>query len=49
MATTLVKSLTRLYEAGRLSKAQIAQRVGNGTITPEDYQTITGEAYPADE
>ncbi len=43
----LVKSLSRLYKNGSLTKEQIAQRVEKGTITPEDYEYITGEAYPA--
>ena len=32
-ATTLVESLSRLYEHGRLTKAGIAARVKKGTIT----------------
>lgn len=43
--TTLVKSLKRLYESGRLTKEQIAQRVEKGTIDTEDYEYITEEAY----
>lgn len=43
--TTLVESLTRLYENGRLTKKQIAARVAKGTITKDDYKTITGEDY----
>lgn len=46
-SSTLVKSLTRLYESGKLSKEQIAERVEKGTITPDDYEQITGEACPA--
>lgn len=46
-SSTLIKSLTRLYESGRLSKEDIAERVEKGTITAEDYEVITGEAYPA--
>ena len=38
-ATTLVESLSRLYEHGRLTKAGIA------AITEDDYKTITGEDY----
>ena len=44
-ATTLVESLSRLYEHGRLTKAGIAARVKKGTITEDDYKTITGEDY----
>lgn len=47
MTSTLVESLKRLYEAGRLTKAQIAERVKKGTITAKDYQYITGEPYNA--
>lgn len=45
-SSTLIKSLTRLYSKGSLTKEDIAERVEKGTITPEDYETITGEAYP---
>ncbi len=45
--TILVKSLKRLYGGGSLTKEQIAQRVQKGSINPDDYQYITGEAYPA--
>ena len=44
--TTLVESLKRLCKAGRLTEAQIAQRVEKGTITPEEYEYITGQPYP---
>lgn len=44
-SSTLIKSLTRLYNKGSLTKEDIAERVEKGTITPEDYETITGEAY----
>lgn len=43
--STLVKSLKRLYEAGRLTKDQIKERVTKGTITAEDYEYIVGEPY----
>jgi len=43
----LVESLKRLYEAGRLTKAQVRQRVERGTITEADYEYITGEPYAA--
>lgn len=42
----LVKSLSRLYKSGSLTKEQIAERVEKGTITPEDYKFITGDPYP---
>lgn len=44
---TLVKSLKRLYEADRLTKQQIAERVTKGTIDAEEYAYIVGEAYDA--
>ena len=43
--STLVKSLKRLYEKGRLTKEQIRERVEKGTITEEEYEYITGEPY----
>ena len=43
--STLVKSLKRLYDAGRLTKEQVRERVEKGTITEEDYKYITGEDY----
>lgn len=45
MATMLVKSLSRLYNKGSLTKEQIADRVEKGTITPDDFEYITGDAY----
>lgn len=44
--STLIESLKRLYNKGKLAKEQIAERVAKGTITPEDYKYITGEDYP---
>lgn len=41
----LVNSLKRLYEAGKLTKEQLAERVKKGTIDEEEYKEITGEAY----
>lgn len=48
MANILVNSLKRLYESGRLTKGQIAERVKKGSISPEDYAYITGEEYQVD-
>ena len=42
---TLVESLKRLYDAGRLTKDQIKERVAKGTITRAEYKYITGETY----
>lgn len=47
MASILVTSLTRLYGAGKVTKEQVAERVVKGTISAEDYKTITGEVYEA--
>lgn len=44
----LVESLKRLYEKGRLTKEQIAERVERGTITAEEYAYIVGEPYEAE-
>ena len=38
----LVESLKRLYDAGRLSIAQIQTRLDKGTITQEEYDYIVG-------
>lgn len=43
--STLVKSLKRLYEAGRLTKDQIKERVAKGTINEAEYEYIVGEPY----
>ena len=43
--STLVNSLKRLYEKGRLTKEQIRERVEKGTITETEYEYITGEPY----
>lgn len=42
-SSTLIKSLTRLYNKGSLTKEDIAERTKKGTITAEDYEQITGE------
>lgn len=49
MARILVNSLKRLYENGRLTIEQIAERVVKGSITAEEYLYITGEEYPTEE
>lgn len=40
---TLVESLKRLYEAGRLTREQIEARLERGTITQEEFEYIVGE------
>ena len=37
---TIVESLKRLYEQGRLTQEQLADRVEKGTITIEEYNEI---------
>lgn len=41
----LVNSLKRLYEAGKLTKEQLVERVEKGTIDEAEYKEITGETY----
>ncbi len=43
--TTLIESLKRLYNRGKLTKEQIRERVEKGTITEDEYKYITGEDY----
>lgn len=38
----VVESLKRLYEAGKLTKGQIAERLARQTITAEEYEIIIG-------
>ena len=51
-AIILINSLKRLYENGlkgknpSLTKGQIAERVGKGSISAEEYDYITGQKYP---
>lgn len=45
MASMLVASLKRLYKGGKLTLEQMGERVEKGTISPEEYQDITGEEY----
>lgn len=46
---TLVKSLTRLYESGRVTVEQIDQRVRSGAVTADEFEIITGQKYYYDE
>ncbi len=43
MANILVSSIKRLYNSGKLTKEQVAERVAKGSITAADYEEITGE------
>lgn len=45
MARMLVESLKRLYDSGKVTKEQIAERAANGVITWNEYEYITGEIY----
>lgn len=45
---TLVASLKRLYEKGKLTIDQIADRVDRGSISNEEFTTITGKVYETD-
>lgn len=40
---TMVESFKRLYNSGKLTKEQIAERVDSGKISAEEYEYITGE------
>lgn len=39
---TLVESLKRLYDKGRLTKDQIKERLDSGIITEDEYLYIVG-------
>lgn len=41
----LVESLKRLYEDGRVTKEQIAERVISGKVSEEEYKYIMKEEY----
>lgn len=38
----VAESIKRLYEAGRLTSQQLAERVEKGTLTLEEYNEIAG-------
>lgn len=42
---TIVESFKRLYDSGKLSREQIAERVTTGKVNTEEFEYITGEAY----
>jgi hypothetical protein len=46
---TLVESLKRLHEKGKLTREQVAERVAKGSISADEFQHITGEEYVAPE
>ena len=39
--------IEKWYKQGLWSKAQVANAVKKGVLTPEDYEAITGEVYTA--
>lgn len=39
----IVESLKRLYDQGRITQEQLADRVEKGTITIEEYNEIIGK------
>ena len=43
----VVESFKRLYEAGKLTKEQSAERAASGKITDAEYTYITGEERTA--
>jgi hypothetical protein len=45
MASILAQSLKRLYNQGKITKEQVAERVKSGKISEADYEYITGESY----
>ena len=45
MASILVESMKRLYQSGKITKANVKARVKSGKITTEDYEYIVGEKY----
>ena len=38
----LVESFKRMYENGRVTKEQLLERVGKGTLSIDEYNYITG-------
>ena len=39
------KTLQNLYKRGKVTKEGLKKAVSDGTITEEEYRTITGEDY----
>lgn len=40
------ETIKRNYDRGLWNKVMVALAVRKGVITPEQYQEITGDAYP---
>ena len=45
MASILVESMKRLYQGGKITKANVKVRVKSGKITEDEYEYIVGEKY----
>ena len=45
MARILVESMKRLYQSGKITKANVKARVKSGKITEDEYEYIIGEKY----
>lgn len=43
MARIVVESMKRLYESGRITREQVAERIKKGTITLLEYEEIIGK------
>ena len=47
MASVLAEPRKQLYRDGKITKADVSERVKTGKITKADYEHITGEDYAA--
>ena len=45
MASILVESMKRLYQSGKITKANVSERVKSGKIAEDEYEYIVGEKY----
>ena len=45
MVSILVESMKRLYQSGKITKANVKVRVESGKITEDEYEYIVGEKY----
>ncbi len=43
----MFEKIREWYEEGRWSKKRVRSVVAKGTITPQEYELITGEPYEA--
>lgn len=44
----MFNKIKRWYEQGLWTKQMVANAVKKGVLTPEQYEEITGEAYPGE-